>query len=116
MTLRILIVEDEMTIAFMVEDMLVELGHEVVELAMRLPEAVEAAQHAEFDLALLDLNLDGRRSFPVADILIERAIPFAFITGYGALGLEDGYRDRPVLAKPFMQEDLRRLVLQTVAG
>jgi CheY-like chemotaxis protein len=114
-TLRILIVEDEMTIAFMIEDMLADLGHEVVEVAMRLPEALEAARRADVDLAILDVNLDGHRSFPVADILTERAIPFAFATGYGALGLENGYRNRPVLAKPFLKDDLRKLVLQTVA-
>ncbi len=113
--MKILIVEDEMVVAFMIEDMLVELGHEVVELAMRLPEALAAAERADIDLAILDVNLDGHRSFPVADILIKRAIPFAFATGYGAAGLEAGYQDRPVLAKPFLSTDLRRLLSQTAA-
>ena len=116
MALRILIVEDEMVIAFMIEDMLVELGHEVVELAMRLPEALEAAERADIDLAILDVNLDGHRSFPVADILIRRAIPFAFATGYGAAGLDEGYRNRPVLVKPFMSGDLSKLLSQTMSA
>ena len=103
-----------MTIAFMIEDMLVELGHEVVELAMRLPEALQAAERADIDIAILDVNLDGHRSFPVADILIKRNIPFAFATGYGAAGLDAAYRDRPVLAKPFLSEDLRKLLSQTI--
>jgi CheY-like chemotaxis protein len=114
--MRILVVEDEMTIAFMIEDMLVELGHEVVELAMRLPEALQAAERADIDIAILDVNLDGHRSFPVADILIKRAIPFAFATGYGAAGLDDAYRNRPVLAKPFLSEDLRKLLSQTITA
>ncbi|KTF67900.1 response regulator [Sphingomonas sp. HT-1] len=110
MGLRFLVVEDEMTIAFLIEDMLADLGHEVVEIAMRLPEALAAAERLDVDLAILDVNLDGHRSFPVADILTERAIPFAFATGYGALGLEGAYRERPVLAKPFLREHLVALI------
>ena len=113
--MRVLIVEDEMTIAFMVEDMLTDLGHEVVEVAMRLPEALEAACRIDVDFAILDVNLDGLRSFPVADVLAGRAIPFAFATGYGAAGIDEAYRGAPVLAKPFMLGDLRKLVAQ-IAG
>jgi CheY-like chemotaxis protein len=110
MTLRVLVVEDEMTIAFMIEDMLVDLGHEVVEIAMRLPEAMTAAQSLDIDFAILDVNLDGHRSFPVADILIARNIPFAFATGYGAAGIDEPYRATSVLAKPFLAKDLQHLV------
>ncbi|MCK8778375.1 response regulator [Rhizobium sp. NTR19] len=110
MPLRILVVEDEMTIALMIEDMLIQLGHEVVELAMRLPRAEELARQAAFDLALLDVNLDGRKSFPVADILSARGIPFVFATGYGASGLENGYSHCPVVTKPFMMEDLKTVI------
>lgn len=105
-----------MMIAFMIEDMLAALGHEVVELAMRLPDAIRAAQRPDIDLAILDVNLDGLRSFPVVDILIQRQIPFAFVTGYGAAGVDEAYRDRPVLAKPFMLDELRDLLSQTVSG
>ena len=105
--LQVLVVEDEMTIAMLIEDILIEIGHEVVELAMRLPRATELARSAEFDLALLDVNLDGRKSFPVADILLERGIPFIFATGYGASGLDPAYARHPVLTKPFLVEDLK---------
>ena len=115
MSLRILVVEDEMTIAFMIEDMLTEMGHAVVALAMRLPDALSAAQAMEFDLAILDVNLDGLKSFPVADVLVGRAIPFAFATGYGALGLGDAWRGRPVLVKPFRLEDLREVITALAA-
>ena len=64
MTLRILVVEDEMTISLLVEDMLTELGHEVVDLAMRLKQAEEMAATFDIDLAILDVNLDGHKSFP----------------------------------------------------
>lgn len=116
MSLRILVVEDEMTIAFMIEDMLADLGHEVVDLAMRLTDALDAAERLDFDLAIIDVNLDGHRSFPVADILIGRSIPFAFATGYGKLGIEEAYRDRPVLAKPFLSGDLAKLVVSVASG
>ena len=110
MPLRVLVVEDEMTIAFLIEDMLTDMGHEVVEVAMRLPDAIKAAARLNIDLAILDVNLDGLRSFPVADILERRKIPFAFATGYGAAGIDEAYRIRPVLTKPFLTEDLRRVV------
>lgn len=99
-----------MTIAFMIEDMLSDLGHEVVEVAMRLPEAIDAARRLDLDLAILDVNLDGHRSFPVADILTARHIPFAFATGYGAAGVDAAYRSSPVLAKPFLSADLQKIV------
>lgn len=113
---RILIVEDEMTIAFMIEDMLLDLGHEVVKIAMRLPDAVKAAANLDFDLALLDVNLDGHQSFPVAEILIERGIPFVFATGYGAAGILQPFKNRPVLAKPFAFKDLQRVLAEAASN
>lgn len=114
--LKVLVVEDEMTIAFMIEDMLVDLGHEVVGISMRLPDALRAAEDANIDLAILDVNLDGFRSFPVAEVLMRRGIPFAFATGYGRSGIDAPFKDRPVLAKPFLQADLKRLLAITHSG
>lgn len=104
--LRVLVVEDEMTIALMIEDMLIDLGCELADLATRLPRALEIAETTDADFAILDVNLDGRMSFPVADILDRRGVPFVFATGYGAAGLNEAYRDRPVIKKPF---DLKAL-------
>jgi CheY-like chemotaxis protein len=112
MALRILVVEDEMTIAFMIEDMLTDLGHVVVEIAMRLPDAVKVAADLDIDLAILDVNLDGHRSFPVAEVLTGRGIPFAFATGYGSAGIEQPFKNRPVLMKPFLQADLQRILIE----
>ncbi len=112
---RVLIVEDEVLLAMHLEDLLNDLGHEVVGQAMRIDEAMEIARDIIIDFAVLDINVAGKKSFPVADILHQRSIPFAFATGYGTEGLMDGYRDFPVLEKPYGQEDLRRtiaLVLQ----
>ncbi len=104
--LRILIVEDEMLVAMNIEDMLLDLGHEVAGLAARLDAALALAREGAFDAAMLDVNLAGDRSFPVADLLTERGIPFLFATGYGLGGIDEKYHDRPVLQKPFRAADL----------
>jgi CheY-like chemotaxis protein len=112
--LRVLIVEDEMLVAMNIEDMLLDLGHEVAGLAGRLAPALALANEAEFDLAMLDVNLAGQQSFPVADVLIGRGIPFLFATGYGIKGIPEAYRDRPVLQKPFRAQDLGEALAQVV--
>lgn len=114
-SLRILVVEDEMLVAMNVEDMLLDLGHEVAGLASRLSGALSLAQEASFDAAMLDVNLAGEASFPVADLLAERGIPFLFATGYGLQGIDERYRDRPVLQKPFRAIDLAA-ALEALAG
>jgi CheY-like chemotaxis protein len=103
---RVLLVEDEAMIAMLVEDMLEDLGHELVTVASRLDAALAAAKTGAIDVAILDLNLGGVLTYPVADALAERGIPFVFATGYGSSGLKDAYADRPALQKPFVQQAL----------
>ncbi|HEY0013806.1 MAG TPA: response regulator [Allosphingosinicella sp.] len=110
--LRILVVEDEMLVAMNIEDMLLAMGHEVAGIASRLGPALQLAREGEFDLAMLDVNLAGETSFPVAEILRGRGIPFLFATGYGADGIEEGYRGAPVLQKPFRARDLEGALAQ----
>ncbi len=95
-----------MLVAMAVEDMLLELGHEVAGLASRLGPALALARESRFDAAMLDVNLAGEPSFPVADILIERSIPFLFATGYGRPGIDERYRGHPMHQKPFRPADL----------
>ena len=95
-----------MLVAMSIEDMLLELGHEVAGLASRLGPALALARESRFDAAMLDVNLAGEPSFPVADLLIERGIPFLFATGYGRRGIEEKYRDHPMLQKPFLTAEL----------
>jgi len=104
--LRILVVEDEMLVAMNIEDMLLDLGHEVAGIASRLAPALALAGEASIDAAMLDVNLAGESSFPVADLLAERGIPFVFATGYGPQGIEERHRGRPLLQKPFRASDL----------
>jgi CheY-like chemotaxis protein len=107
---RILIVEDEMLIALNLEDMLVQLGHIVVAMATRTPEALKLAAESDIDLAILDLNLSGLSSLPVADVLRSRGIPFMFATGYGSNGLTESYLNEVVLGKPYGVSDLQNAI------
>lgn len=104
--LRVLVVEDEALVAMLIEDMLTELGHEVLGPAMRLESALKMARDETFDLALLDVNLANEQSFPVARLLQERGIPFVFATGYGLRGLEDRFQEIMTLQKPFESDQL----------
>jgi DNA-binding response OmpR family regulator len=112
---RVLVVEDEMLIGMLLEDMLTDIGHQVVAIVPRLKDALAAVDTETFDLAILDVHLQGEAAFPVAEALITRNIPFVFATGYGERGLPDTYRERPVLQKPFAKTDLER-VLKLVLG
>jgi len=111
-TKRILVVEDELMIRMLLEDMLGELGYTVAAEAARIEEALEAAKNADFDIAILDVNLNGQPISPVADALVARGMPFVFATGYGERGLPEPYRDRPTLKKPFQMDGLKQM-LQT---
>lgn len=95
-----------MLVAMNVEDMLLDLGHEVAGLASRLDTALIMVRDTIFDVAMLDVNLAGQPSFPVADALRERGIPYLFATGYGVQGIAEAYRSVPVLQKPFRERDL----------
>jgi CheY-like chemotaxis protein len=112
---RILVVEDELMIRMLLEDMLMDIGYDVVASAGRLDEAIRFAGEADFDIAILDLNLAGQSVAPVAAILEQRGRPFVFATGYGERGLPEQYRGRPMLQKPFQQDNLDR-VLAPVVG
>lgn len=109
---RILIVEDEMVVAMLLEDMLEELGYQIAATAARESEALAAIAAIEIDAAILDVNLNGKRSYAIADALTERGIPLVFATGYGAGSLEHTYRDHLVLSKPFRISDLGEVLLK----
>ena len=97
-----------MLIGMLLEDMLADMGYVVVGVVPRVNDALASVQHEAFDLAILDVHLNGQPVYPVADALIGRGIPFVFATGYGEAGLPQEYRGRPVLQKPFAREDLEK--------
>lgn len=108
--LRIFIVEDEMMVVLDLEDMIREMGHIVAATATRVDAALDHATGSEFDFAILDVNVAGRMSFPVAEALRARDIPFIFATGYGVSALPPELRDHPTLQKPFRMADLVRQI------
>lgn len=111
---RILIVEDEVLVSMLIEDIVGDFGCVVVGPAARVDEALSLAGSEDIDAALLDLNLGGARSLPVADLLAQRGIPFVFMSGYGALELQPPHDTRPVLEKPFSPESIETVLLRAL--
>jgi len=112
--LRLFVVEDEALVAMLLEQMLEELGCEVVSLAGTVNQALDQVDKVarRVDAAILDVNLGGERVYPVADALAERDVPFLFATGYGPSGLENRYPDRTVLAKPYVEATLIKALIE----
>jgi CheY-like chemotaxis protein len=110
----VFLVEDEVMIRMMVADMLLELGYTIAAEAGEIGEAIRLAQTTYFDLAILDVNVNGKVISPVADLLKANNRPFIFATGYGSSGLPEEYRDRPSLQKPFQVETLGRMIEATL--
>lgn len=104
--LRILVVEDEVIIVMMIEGMLSDLGCSDVVSASSVDKALALLDGQPFDIALLDVNLGGRDSRPVAEALERCGVPFAYCTGNRADNGAKGDLDRPVLRKPFSAEEL----------
>jgi CheY-like chemotaxis protein len=105
---RILVVEDEYLIRMLLKDMLADLGYTIAAAVGTIAEASEFAATGEFDVAILDVNVDGETIYPVAEILAKRGLPFVFVSGYGERSLAEPYRDRPALQKPFQSEQLKK--------
>ena len=106
---RILIVEDEMLIAMLVEQMVEDLGYDVVGPALTIDEALSLIDREIFDCAVLDMNLGhGISSAPVAEALRTKGVPFLFASGYGANGTVENLSTVPVLNKPFLAHDLEK--------
>ncbi len=110
-TPRILVVEDEMTVAMLIEDMVHELSFEIAGVVPRLEDAMRLADSDDFDLAMLDVHLNGKTVFPFAAELDKRGIPYLFATAYGARGIPQEFQGHPVLEKPFGPLDLSRALL-----
>jgi len=106
----VFLVEDEVMIRMMVADMLEELGFSVAAEAREIDDAIRLAETASFDLAILDVNVNGKIISPVAEVIEMRKRPFIFATGYGLSGLPEQFRNRPALQKPFQLDTLGRTI------
>jgi len=103
---RVLIVEDEPLVTMMLEDMLLDADCEIVGMASTLDAGMALADSAEMDFAILDMTLGRDPSFPIADLLAHKGIPFLFVSGYGPESLPNEHRKSVVLTKPFDYEQL----------
>jgi CheY-like chemotaxis protein len=112
---RVLVVEDEPLVALEIETELTEAGAIVLGPVGTLEAAARLIEAERLDAALLDANLGGRSVDALAAALAAREVPFAFASGYGPSGLPAGFRDRPLLGKPFGAEALLALVAGLLA-
>jgi len=110
-TPRILVVEDQMLIGMEIVAMLEDIGYRTVGPLGRLVTAMLAVRKEQFDAALLDIDLHGESVEPIAALLTDRGVPFAFVSGHARERLPPGLRDRPFVTKPFTQESMRAAVL-----
>ncbi len=111
---RVFVVEDEALLLLTMQDHLADLGCNVTAQAQHLDDALRKARDLDFDVAVLDVNLAGRRIDPVAEALAGRGIPFLFVTGYGRTSLPPGLQDRVVITKPYDAASLRTGLLGTL--
>jgi DNA-binding response OmpR family regulator len=96
----ILMVEDELYLARMLEDMLSDAGYRVLH-ADRVEDAMEIAEHEHIDAAILDINLHGEAVYPLAAQLHGRGVPFLFASANGIPSIPEQYREYPTLPKPY---------------
>jgi CheY-like chemotaxis protein len=108
---RLLLVEDEALTGMMMSDMLTELGFDVVGPFGRVADAIAAVGSEDIHGAVLDVNLDGEMVYPVAEAVAARGVPFVFVTGYGAEGIDARFSRIPVLQKPIERQMLQRVFL-----
>jgi CheY-like chemotaxis protein len=113
--LRVLVVEDDMLILFMMEEIMADLGCRSVSSASTVAEAVSLIDSESFDAATLDINLGEEDSNPIADALLERGVPFIFCTGNSKSDMREGFGDHVVLYKPFREADLSAALTQLLS-
>jgi len=106
----VFLVEDETMIRMMVAEMLEDLGYTIAAEAGDIGEALRLAEITDFDIAILDVNVNGKVVSPVAAAIAARRLPFIFATGYGAQGMPEEFRNRPALQKPFQMDSLARMI------
>jgi DNA-binding response OmpR family regulator len=112
--MRVLVIEDEFLIGLVLEQDLRDAGHEVVGPFRDLPSATQAIDTEQFDIAILDINLNGQLVYPLADKLTERGVRFFFLSGYLARDLPIRFREIGRLSKPYDPQALSRLIAADV--
>jgi CheY-like chemotaxis protein len=113
--LRTIVVEDEPLVRLMTEEILISVGCVIAAAASSLDEALGHIAAAEFDLAVLDINLAGTEVYPAAERLRGKGTPIIFVTGYGRRGVRDAWHECPILQKPFSLRDLEQAIVASGA-
>jgi CheY-like chemotaxis protein len=113
---RVLVVEDEFLLAVLLQDDLHDLGCTTVGPYTDLARALDGAPKESFDIAILDINLNGKPVFPLADVLLAGGHPVMLLTGYGALDLPERFRACPRVSKPYDLGILTRELVRLAAG
>ena len=107
---RVLIIENDFLIGEMIHGMVTELGYRVSNVAHSFGSALREISNENFDGALVDIGIDeAKHGSDIADVLIEKGIPFGFVTGYGRV-FEPRHKQIPLLQKPFSRHQLRELL------
>ncbi len=107
---KVFVVEDEPMVSMLIEDLLSDIGCEVVATASRFNEVLEKAESIAFDVAILDVNLNGQHTIPIAEEFARRDLRFLFATGYAVPLVPESLQNVPVLHKPFRHDDLARAI------
>lgn len=111
----VLVCEDEMFVAMMLQDRLEHVGYRVL-MAARVDKGLELATAEPIDVALLDINLAGKDSFPIAEKLRARGVPFLFSSGYGAQGLPEAWQGTKILQKPYDTRELTAALISLLGA
>lgn len=111
---HVLIVEDEFLLGLSLQEDLVAAGAEVTGPISTVREALDIIATEAFDLALLDVNIRGEMSFSVAEALLQRNVPFIFLTGYDSDALPEQLRRLPRLSKPYDPKELAAALCDAV--
>jgi DNA-binding response OmpR family regulator len=114
--LRVLVVEDESIVAFLLQDMLTDVGCNVLGHASSVAEAFTLLDRLKPDAAVLDVNLRGEMIFPFAERLERSRVPFLFATGYGVAGVPEHWRRWPIIQKPFQLRTLTAALEAALTG
>ena len=103
-------------VAMLIEDMIQDFGCQIAGPAARVAQALAVIDADGIDGAVLDVNLAGEWSYPVADALAARGVPYVFVTGYGQAGLDAAYHSHPVIQKPFTRASLERALESVITN
>lgn len=109
----VLILEDEVIVAFALEDMLLDLGASVL-LASTIEQGFACAEDEEIALAVLDVNVNGVKSYAFAEHMRQRGVPIIFATGYGEAEHPPRFTGAPTLTKPYTRLQLDHAVKSLV--